>query len=363
MASRPPADAIVSTDGSIYGGSTVTFSDLLANHIFTVSAYQVRDFRSMAFNYVNLTRRLQWAVSAYQYTLFYYPDFYYYNPSLWNFTTYQDALSTRRITGANIMAYYPLSKFLRAEASLGFAHYEEDVLDPYAYGMSSALAYSYFLNGEMLSASFALTGETTRFREYGPAGGNTFNISLSQTLPVSETFIHNTTLDADLRQYLSLGGNTLFAVRFRGFASLGRDKFLGFYGGNNDVRSSYFYNLVGTSYWLANAELRLPLINTAQTIIGTVGPVRGTLFFDVTQRRYGDLMSQFYRFDVDANGASVLIAAEAIGSIGAGVQFFVFGLPLHVEFAKRLEWASLGKPFAATAVGAWMTKFWIGYDF
>ena len=101
VASRPPADAIVSTDGSIYGGSTVTFSDLLANHMFTVSAYQVRDFRSMAFNYVNLSRRLQWAVSAYQYTLFYYPDFYYYDPSLWNFTTYQDALSTRRITGAN----------------------------------------------------------------------------------------------------------------------------------------------------------------------------------------------------------------------------------------------------------------------
>ena len=363
VASRPPADAIVSTDGSIYGGSTVTFSDLLANHIFTVSAYQVRDFRSMAFNYVNLSRRLQWAVSAYQYTLFYYPDFYYYDPALWNFATYQDALSTRRITGATIMAYYPLSKYVRAEGSLGFAHYEEDVLDPYAYGMSSALAYSYFLNGEMLSASFGLTGETTRFREYGPISGNTFSVSVSQALPVAESFIHNTTLNADLRKYLSLGGNTLFAVRFRGFASLGRNQFIGYYGGNNDVRSSYFYNLVGTSYWFANAELRLPLINTAQTIIGTVGPVRGTVFFDVTKRRLGDLLADFYRVENDASGAAYLVTAEAIGSIGAGVQFFVFGLPLHLEFAKRLEWGSLGKPFSITAAGAWMTKFWIGYDF
>jgi dipeptidyl aminopeptidase/acylaminoacyl peptidase len=363
VAARPPADAIVSTDGSIYGGSTVTFSDLLANHMFTISAYQVRDFRSMFFTYVNLSRRLQWMATAFQYTLFYYPDYYYYDASLWNYATYQDALSTRRITGATIMAYYPLSKFVRAEGSLGFAHYEEDVLDPYAYGMSSALAYSYFLNGEMLSASFGLTGETTRFREYGPISGRTFSISVSQTLPVVESFISNTTLTADLRQYVPIGANTLFAVRFRGFASLGRDRFIGYYGGNNDVRSSYYYNLVGTSYWFANAEFRLPLIDTAQTIIGAIGPVRGTLFFDVSKRTYGDLLTQFYRWDTDADGNAVLVAAEAIGSYGAGVEFFLFGLPFHLEFAKRLEWTSLGKPFSFSATGAWMTKFWIGYDF
>ena len=125
----------------------------------------------------------------------------------------------------------------------------------------------------MLSASFGLTGETTRFREYGPVSGNTFNVSV---VP-DPSRLRNLHPQHDARRRpapvsLPSAANTLFAVRFRGFASLGRDQFLGFYGGNNDVRSSYFYNLVGTSYWFANAEFRLPLINTAQTIIGTDRP-------------------------------------------------------------------------------------------
>jgi hypothetical protein len=51
-------------------------------------------------------------------------SFYYYNLRQ-NFDV-SGRPSTRRITGTN-QACYPLSKFLRAEGSLGFAPYEEDV--------------------------------------------------------------------------------------------------------------------------------------------------------------------------------------------------------------------------------------------
>jgi hypothetical protein len=61
-------------------------------------------------------------------------------------------------------------------------------------------------------------------------------------------------------------------------------------------------------------------------------------------------MTEFYRWDVDAGGAPILVAAAAIGSVGAGIEFFIFGLPLHLEFAKRLEWAS-SKPFPHRAGG------------
>ncbi len=365
ISSRPPVDAIISSDGSIYGGSALAFTDILGDYTFSVTAYQVREFRSMFLGYLNQKKRFQWAVDAFQYTLYYYPNSYYYDPTLWNWTTYQDAIATRKITGVSSSAYYPLNKYVRAEGSFGYYHYEEEFLDPSGLGLGSAGAYGYFLNGNMVSASFALTGETTRFKIYGPAAGSTFRLSVTQTLPVAEDFISNTTFEADLRKYFYIGADFLFAFRGQGFLSAGRDRFLGYYGGNNTVRSAYFYSLVGTEYWIGNAEFRFPLINAASTIIGQIGPVRGVLFFDITRNKYGDYPAKFYRWDTDPSSVTYgdLLTIEAIGSYGYGVEFFIFGLPVHIEFAKRLEWPSMSKPFNFRAFGNFETNFWIGFDF
>jgi Tol biopolymer transport system component len=362
VASRPPVDAIVSTDGSIYGGSSLAFTDLLGNHTFSLTAYQVREFRSMYLGYFNQRNRFQWAINAFQYTVFYYPNSYYYDPSLWNFTTYSDAIATRRITGASAMGVYPLNKYVRAEGELAFYHFEEDFLDPQALGMSGPLSYGYFMNGDMLSASFSLTGETTHFKQYGPAAGHTFRLSIAQSLPVADAFIHNTTFEADLRKYFYLGSDFLLAFRVNAFLSGGRDPFLGYYGGNNQVRSVDFYMLVATKYWFANAEIRFPLVDAASTIIGMIGPVRGVLFFDITRSQYGDYPAKFYRYDA-ALGDFPYHVLDAIGSFGGGLELFVFGYPIHVEFAKRLEWPSLAAPFSFNGYGSYTTRFWIGFDF
>ena len=365
VASRPPIDAILSTDGSIYGGSSLAFTDILGDHTFSIAAYQVRDFRSIFLGYLNQKRRFQWSITAFQYTVYYYPDLYYYDPTLWSNMNYQDALATQKITGASVSAYYPLSRYVRAEGSFGFFHYEGDFYDPYSLGTMASMASGYFLNGDILSAAVSVTGETTRFKQYGPASGNAFRLALDLALPAAEKFLHNTTLEADLRQYIYLGSDFLAAFRLRGFASLGRDPYLGYYGGNNQVRSANFYSLLATKYWYANAEFRLPLINAASTIIGPVGPFRGVLFFDVTQSQFRGYPAKFYRYDPDFSSSGFPFYREfsAIGSFGYGIEFFIFGLPVHVEFAKRLEWTSLSNPFGFSAFGGFITNFWIGYDF
>jgi len=365
VSSRPPVDAIIATDGSIYGGSAIAFSDILGDHTFSVTAYQVREFRSFFLGYLNQKRRFQWAITAFQYTFYYYPDLYYYDPTLWSYTTYQDAMATRKITGLSLAGYYPLSKFLRAEANIGYYHYEEDFLDPYSLGFSGQTSSGYFLNGEMMTTSFALTGETTRFKAYGPAAGNTFRLGLSQALPVSKKFLQNTMIEVDARQYLPLWSDILLAFRFNGFMSLGRDRFLAYYGGNNQVRSAYYYSIVATEYWYANAELRFPLINIASTILGQIGPVRGVLFFDITRSRYGDSPAKFYRYDatLSTDLAPYYHVLDAVGSLGGGLELFLFGFPVHLEWTKRLEWPALAKPFAINGIGAYQTKFWIGFDF
>lgn len=367
LAFRPPIEAIVSTDGSLYGGTALAFTDLLGDHTFYLMAYQVQSFRSYDFAYLNQKRRLQYMANAYHYTLFYYPSFYYYNPDFYNYLTYRDAIATRTISGINLRAYYPLNKYFRTQASLSFTRYEEEFLYPYFREQIAASGRSYgqFLSGNWISASFALAGETTRFKFFGPAAGNTFMISISQSLPVSETFLQNTTLHADLRQYLNIGADMLFAFRLEAFASRGRDPFIYYYGGNNQVRSANYASLIANEGWYANAEFRFPLINAASSVIGQIGPVRGVLFLDITRAKIKGYPAKFYNFaGFDESGFFPLFReAEAIGSFGYGFEFFLLGIPIHLEFVKRIEFPDLSNPFKYETYGNFKTEFWIGFDF
>ncbi|MFP4081323.1 MAG: hypothetical protein ACLFVG_01050 [Candidatus Aminicenantes bacterium] len=355
LASRPPVDTVISTDGSIYGGSALVFTDLLADYTFYLMAYQVRSFRSYYFAYLNQKRRFQYMASAFQYTQFYYPQYAYLDPSYYYWYNYSDAIATRKISGINLSSYYPFNRYYRLEASFGFFHYEEDFLNFFSS------RYKYFWNGNLLSAALSLIGETTRFKYYGPTAGETFRLSFSQSLPVSSSFFSNTTVEADLRKYLPLGSDFLFALRWEGFASRGENPYVFYFGGNNQVRSADYFNIIAHEGWYANIEFRFPVIDSASTLIGQLGPVRGTLFFDVARAKIKGQPAQFYRFTGNLNNP--LAISEAIGSYGYGFEFFLLGLPIHLEFVKRLEIPDFSRPYDINVVGKFETKFWIGFDF
>lgn len=363
LTSRPPIDAIVSTDGSIYGGSAISLSDIFGDHNFYAMAYQVQSFRSYYFAYLNLKKRFQYMASAFQYTLYYYPPYYYYDPSFYyyDYLTYRDAIATRKISGINLSGYYPFSRYYRAEAGLGLFHFEEDFLDPFTLRYLSGSSYGYFWNGNWLWASLSLVGETTQFKYFGPAAGNTFRLSVTQALPVSESFFSNTTVEADLRQYVNLGDDFLFAFRFEGFASRGKNPYVFYFGGNNQVRSAYYLNIIANEAWYANAEFRFPLISSMNTLLGQIGPVRGVFFFDISRSKIQGYPAKFYRY---TDTSSFLpLEFDAIGSYGYGITFFFLGLPFHLEFVKRLEFPRITNPLDVQSYGKFETKFWIGFDF
>jgi len=361
LTARPPIDTMISSDGSFYGGSAISFSDILGDYSFLAIAYQVRSFRSYYFAFLNQKRRFQYMVSAFSYTQFYYSPYEYYDPYAYNLLNYSDAIVTRKIMGLDLSSYYPFNRYYRLQASLGYFRYEENFLNPYlAPGRGSP-----FWNGNLLSASFSLVGETTRFKSYGPESGNTFALSLSQAIPVSSSFFKSTTVDADLRQYFRLGPDTLFAFRLYGFASRGENPFIFYFGGNNQVRSADYYSIVGTEGWFGNLEFRAPLINMASTLIGPIGPIRGVLFFDIIRAKMKGYKAKFAVFgeNFDIFGNPTFYLVDAIGSFGYGFQFFLLGLPFHLEFAKWIEWRNISKPFDIDARGKFRLKFWIGYDF
>ena len=362
---RPPIGAVISTDGSIYGGTALSFSDLLGDHNFNLLAYQVRSFRSYVFSYVNLKKRFQYMAEAFQYTIFYYSPYSYLNESYYQRLSYRDALATRTMMGARLTGFYPFNRYFRAQVGLSFLNYEEELYDPFlnqSPGQQNQLS-NFFFNGNSFSASAALVGETTNFRYYGPYSGNTFMLSLSQTIPVTSNFIMNTTTQVDLRQYLPIGGDTLFAFRLNVMASMGRNPYIFYWGGNNQVRSSYYYNIIGNTGWYANLEFRIPLVNSASTILGRIGPFRGVFFLDMTRAKLKGYPAKIYEPDFNEQGIPVLRESDAIGSYGFGFQFFFLGLPLHFEWAKRLEIEDISSPFRIKSFGKFDLKFWIGFDF
>jgi len=365
LTGRPPIDTTIATDGSIYGGSSVSFSDLFRNHTFNLTAYQVRDFRSYYFSYLNQTNRLQYQASAYHYTLFYYTPYAYLDPSYYYYLNYNDALAKRSISGANISAYYPFSLYYRAQGSVQYSYYDEEFYDPILARQiaEQGQGFGYFLSGNMLSASFALTGETTHFKYYGPAAGNTFSLSVSQAIPITDSFLSNTTLRLDLRQYLYVGYDMLFAFRLEGFGSWGENPYINYFGGNNEVRSQYYYSLIGTESWFSNLEFRFPLINAASTIIGQIGPIRGTLFFDMARTNVKGYEPKIWITDRRKSGETYYYIVDAVGSLGYGIEFFVLGFPVHIDFVKMVYWPDFSDPLDLKTGDRWMTKFWIGFDF
>ena len=291
--------------------------------------------------------------SAFQYTLYYYAN--YYDPLSSPFDTYRDAIATRKITGVNLNVSYPFNRYYRTQATIGYYNYEEDYLNPF-YG-----PYEQGWNGNQLAATFSLVGETTRFKfPYGPTAGNTFMLSFTQAIPVSSSFLQNTTVEADLRQYINIGGDALFAFRFEGFASRGENPYVFYWGGNNQVRSVGYYSIIGHEGWYANLELRFPVINGASTIIGQIGPVRGVLFFDLTRAKIKGSPAIMFNINKERWWEQ---PSDAIGSYGYGFEFFFLGFPIHLEFVKSLEILDISHPLDINTFGKFKTKFWIGFDF
>ncbi len=359
---RPPVDLILTSDGSFFGSSTLAFSDILSDQNFLLSLTQFREFRSYQLAYLNQKRRLQYLISAFDYSIFYYPPLYYYDPALYEYLTYQDAMAVRSFRGLNLSAFYPFSIYYRAEFGLGFIRFEERFLNPAALGYFGRGRYGFFLQGNYLSAYLSMIGETTFFKEFGPLAGHTFRLGVEQALPLTKNYLSNTTLTADLRKYFFLGGDTLIAVRWEGFFSRGRTPFVFYWGGNNQVRSANFFSIVGNEGWYLNTELRFPLIHQALTILGVLGPVRGSFFLDFTRARLKGYPALFYDYVIE-NGQPVLKAYEAIGSLGYGFQVFFLGLPFHFDLVRPLAVEKISDLPNIKATDKIRLRFWIGFDF
>jgi len=387
MDGRPPVNVGVTSGGDVFGGSQVSFSDVLGDKQFSLYASSVQQYKTMSFSYLNLSRRFQYALQGYSQTQFFYPsDQYgtYYDPR-YSFSR-QDALATQTVRGGSVFGIYPFSRYRRVEISAGVLQYNEGYADTFvgqaaaAYQQQQYGSAQLFRNGSSVPMGAAFIQETTVFREYGPLSGSTMRLAYDASPKVAK-FLSNQTLDADARYYVRLGENGTFAVRARGFKSWGEAPNYTYFGGNSEMRGYDYREFIGHKAFYANAELRFPLITAMATPLGVLGGIRGVFYADIggaglagTPFKAYDSGPQSYQVQVSQTSVvtrtvSGFRLVDSRASYGIGLETFALGFPVHLDWTYRTlfnkQWEDLVYNGAGGSAGFRKPRFaaWIGYDF
>jgi hypothetical protein len=394
---RPPVNVGVTSGGDIFGGTAVSFTDVLGDKQFNLFAASVSQYRTLSGSYVNLSKRLQYALQGFSQTQFFYgylPGLYY-DPS-YAFIDRDFAIATRTARGASAFAIYPLNRYSRVELSAGLYNFNEQYDDPTVEDLAKQYEQQYFgttvfRNGNILPVGITFTNETTIFREFGPLAGRTMRLGYEFS-PNLGGFLSRQTVDLDARYYMRIGTTGLFAVRARGFKSWGDFPDFMYFGGNSEMRGYQYLEFLGHNAGFVNAELRFPLIEAMATPIGILGGIRGVFFFDVggaglkgqpfkfatSKDEIVDTIAGF-QFDpitggfVPVPGEPKAISGfrlkDGRASYGVGLETFALGFPIHFDWSWRTlfnkDWEDA--LFAARGGSSWFRKarfdVWIGYDF
>jgi WD40-like Beta Propeller Repeat len=400
---RPPVNVGVTSGGDLFGGTQVTFTDVLGDKQFNMFAASVSQYRTMSFSYVNLSRRFQYALQAYSQTQFYYG----YNPGTlfaleYGYIDRDLAQATQTARGATGYGIYPLNRYARLELSAGLLQFSQEYNEPGLQELADdyqqeLYGRTLFNNGTFAPFGITFVQETTVFREYGPLAGNTIRLGYEYA-PSWGDLMSRQTVDLDARYYMRLGTNGVLAFRGRGFKSWGEFPGYLYFGGNSEMRGYEYLEFLGNKAFFVDAELRFPLIEAALTPIGVIGGLRGVAFFNFGGSGFEglpvtvwttksttytpllgyvpDLITGYqpvYGPELPVSGFRLV---DSRASYGVGLETFALGFPIHFDWSWRTlfnkNWEDLVFAYPALANGYtrgsdWLRhvnfSLWIGYDF
>jgi len=405
---RPPVALGVTSGGDLFGGTQVTFTDVLGDKQFNVFAASVSQYRTLSFSYINLSRRLQYAIQAFSQEQF----FYAYDPYAlygieYGYIDRDQAIATQSARGATISGIYPINRYTRLEMSSGFLQFGQEYNEPALQDIANDYQEDLygrvlFVDGQFMPFGLNLVRETTVFRDYGPLAGHTMSLGY-EFAPSWGSLLSRQTLDGDVRYYQRLATNGVLALRARGYKSWGEYPGYMYFGGNSEMRGYDYLSFLGNKGFFADAELRFPIIEAALTPIGVVGGLRGVFFFNFGAAGYEGIETNVwtsdttietpildYAFDplspsqfVPVYGTPRPVSGfrliDSRASYGVGLQTFALGFPIHFDWSWRTlfnrDWEDVVFSYPAAVEGvvgpnagsSWFRKVkfsvWIGYDF
>ncbi len=403
---RPPINVGVTSGGNLFGGTAVSFTDVLGDKRVDVYAASMSQYRTFAGSMINLEHRFQYALQGFWQDEFYYAQLagVYYDPMYDPYIDRSQATSTRSTRGVTAFGIYPLSRYSRMEVSAGIAYIRESYNDQ-SLGAYSALyqqqtyGQSLFRTGWYAPFAAAFVQETTIFREFGPLAGSTMRGSYEVAPPITKNLSWQA-VDGDYRKYIKIMSSGLLAFRAKGYRSWGSTPSYTYFGGNGDMRGYDYLSFIGSNAFFGNLELRFPLIEAMATPIGILGGIRGVFFanmggawFSGSGYKFSSSQAQTVTpisgYVTDSTGTLVVDPITGIpipiygpattitgfhlvdgrASYGIGLETFALGFPVHFDWSWRTLFNKSWEDavFAATGGSAAFRKarfqFWIGYDF
>jgi hypothetical protein len=395
---RPGINVGVTSSGNFYGGTDLTFTDVLGDKQMNFYASSLSTYRTFSGSYTNIERRFQYALQAYSQEAFFYSSAAtqaLYDPSLALFVDRDLSIGSRTTRGATAYGIYPFNRYARVEVSGGYfhinEHYDDPTLEQEARDyQQQTYGSTLFRNGNMLPVGLGLTRETTVFREFGPVAGSTQRIEFTYA-PKFGSFLSRQTIDGEARRYLRFGTTGVLALRYRGFKSWGDNPDFTYFGGNADLHGYDYLSMIGQKAFYANAQLRIPIIEAMLTPIGVLGGVRGTAFFDIggaglngvpftiaTRKdstftpdvnfTFNPVTGEIGLISGDPQTITGFRLVDSRASYGFGVETFILGYPLHFDwswktlFNKQWEDAIFALNGGSDLFRKRKFTFWIGYD-
>ncbi|MBA3269950.1 MAG: PD40 domain-containing protein, partial [Acidobacteria bacterium] len=399
---RPPVNLGVTSGGDFFGGTQISFTDVLGDQQFNMFAASVSQYRTMSFSYMNLERRFQYALQGYSQTQFFYGQLegLFYDPAFAGIIDRDYAVATRTLRGGTAFGIYPFNRYRRVEVYGGFVNYREAFDDPGVefeanQFQQEQFGRNLFNSGNMMPLGVTFIQETTVFREFGPLAGSTMRLNYEGAPNFGANTLSRQTLDVDARKYLRLGGSGLLAMRARGFRSWGENPGFLYFGGNSEMRGYDYLSFIGQDAFHVNAELRFPLIEAMATPIGILGGIRGTFFANLGGAAFDTVPFKLYRKDTtvetpllgtgqgsgpqgqpiavplygEPRAVSGFRLVDSRASYGISLQTFALGFPVHFDWSWRTlfnrDWEDV--VFVRDGGSSVFRKpkftMWIGYDF
>ncbi len=329
----------VNDDQTVIGRIVLSFSDYLGDKRLIADLSSVESFSNFEITYVDLSDRLQW-----QFSLFDYRDFYLSQEVSGRVERERQAIA---VTGALAGLIYPTSFKTRFELGAGYLVQKADLFRGFNPLTGDPIFLESDLDFPFLYGGF--TNDSTVYSNIGPVSGHRLRLDAQWAPDLDDSGTLNQSLDLDARQYIPLTRRSNFALRLFAGASDGNSRAPIYFGGLDTVRGFLFREFSGDRGFFVNAEFRFPLIDVLQTPLLGFQSIRGVIFFDVGGAWY----SQFEEFDLwDSDNNQF---ADARASYGFGFTVRFLGLPLNWDFAKQYRYEGAEDGYA--------TSFWIGTRF
>ena len=304
-----------------FGLLDVAVSDIMGNNRLFIQMEKLSSSGNGYFTaeYWNLKRRLDWALI--------YLDMSYESwLDYWHSVTYG-------YRGGMFALNFPFDRYSRIEGGLALYQYKMIGNTYTQTSMTREELYSTY----MTDISMGLVHDNTIWGWFGPVNGQRMKMTAGVVLSMPDEFYSGYYryhyVDTDFRKYFMLTPRGQFAVRFAGTSLFGPDANpqSNYIGGTGTLRGYDYYQYYGKHAYIANFELRFPVIDKLQfSFIGlTLGNIRGVLFSDM-----GIAKDNLSDLNLITNG---MVLDDLKLGFGAGIRMDVWITILQLDVAKHTD--------------------------